>query len=314
MLFSGWSLAGEVPAGLWSSAEGSSYYPPYVFTVDKSKRKLSVWDTNTVPFKKIKEFENDQGKVDGNKMVQGDNKTPEGIYFFQEQKNGHDVNYERYGERIFTMDYPNLFDKRIGKTGYGIWLHAVPDTTPLSRGSEGCVVLRNENILNVSENIVLGRTPILIYDEMNLVSEKDRKKEVQRINKFLNAWQTAWQSKDLDTYMSYYANDFKAMRMDKDTWRRYKKGLNEKYDVVQVNLSQPFVFEQNGNIIVRALQHYRSDKHEDYGEKFLYVRRTPVGGFEIIHESWESVPREVVTRELGTETISGRELSSVPVN
>ncbi len=162
------------PNGIWSSSS-STYYPPYVLTVDKSRKKLSVWKTDKQPYELVKEYDSDQGQIAGAKMSINDKRTPEGIYFFNEQMDGRKVNFDLYGVRIFTTNYPNLFDKRAGKTGYGIWLHAVPDTVPLSRGSRGCVVIRNNDILEVANTITLQKTPILVFNKLNFPAQWDPK-------------------------------------------------------------------------------------------------------------------------------------------
>lgn len=298
ILVSQYAFSAEMqPSGIWAGSSGS-YYPPYVLTVDKSRKKLAVWRTDKQPYQIVKEYDSDQGQVSGPKTALNDKKTPEGIYFFNEQLDGHKVNFDLYGVRIFTMDYPNLFDKRAGKTGYGIWLHAVPDTVPLSRGSRGCVVIRNNDILEVSDNITLSKTPILVFDRLTMLSTPEHLKSTAALESFITGWQTAWTTKDLDKYMGYYGDDFKSMRMGKNQWRSYKEKLNKTYDKITVNFTDPVIYEVGGNILIRSLQHYQSDQHEDFGEKFLYVQRTATGDLKIIAEEWAPVSKEVVQTEL----------------
>ncbi len=302
ILIFNYAIAAEsAPSGIWSGSAGS-YYPPYVLTVDKSRKKLSVWKTDKYPYQLLKEYDSDQGENAGAKMATGDKKTPEGIYFFNEQKDGHKVNFDLYGVRIFTMNYPNLFDKRAGKTGYGIWLHAVPDTVPLSRGSKGCVVIRNNDILEVSSNITLEKTPILVFNQLNMLSIKDHEKSTAAVESFVKSWQSAWETKDLATYMGHYGEDFYSLRMNKNKWQDYKKKLNSMYEKISVSFSDPVIYEVDGNILVRSLQHYSSDQHEDFGEKFLYIKRKLDGGFKIVAEEWMPVEKDIVQAELGANS------------
>jgi murein L,D-transpeptidase YafK len=286
-----------MPYGVWSATTGS-YFPPYVLTVDKSRKKLSVWKTDKKPYELVKEYDSDQGQIAGDKTTSGDKKTPVGIYFFEEQMDGTKVNFDLYGVRIFTMDYPNLFDKRAGKTGHGIWLHAVPDTVPLSRGSRGCVVIRNNDILEVSNNITLQKTPILVFNTLQFINEQTHAKNSQEIQNFIKNWQTSWETKNLDTYIKHYDDNFISLKMNKDKWYKYKQGLNQTYQNISVSFSNPVIYEVENNILIRSLQHYQSDQHEDFGEKFLYVKRTPAG-LKIIAEEWAPVAKEIVTAELG---------------
>ncbi|MCB0348458.1 MAG: L,D-transpeptidase family protein [Bdellovibrionales bacterium] len=301
MIFNYALAADTVPGGIWSGA-GGSYYPPYVITVDKSRKKLSVWKTDVYPYQLVKEYDSDQGQNAGAKMASGDKKTPEGIYFFNEQKDGYKVNFDLYGVRIFTMDYPNLFDKRAGKTGYGIWLHAVPDTVPLSRGSRGCVVIRNDDILEISNNITLKKTPILVFNHLDMMPLKEHKKLAGGLEAFIKSWQNAWESKDITSYMSHYAEDFYSSRMNKEKWQSYKQKLNTTYEKISVSFSDPVIYEVDGNILVRSLQRYSSDQHEDFGEKFLYIQRKQGLGFKIVAEEWSPVEKDIVQAELGANS------------
>lgn len=294
-------MADTMPGGVWSGTN-SSYYPPYVLTVDKSRKKLGVWKTDKTPYQLVKEYDSDQGQVAGPKTAENDKKTPEGIYFFNEQLDGTKVNFELYGVRIFTMDYPNLFDKRAGKTGHGIWLHAIPDTVPLSRGSRGCVVIRNNDILDISEKITLNKTPILVFDQLRFLKPEDHQKQAAQVEDTIKKWQMAWEAKDLNAYMSFYSDEFKSLGMTKAKWKNHKEKLNSTYEKISVSFTDPVIYEVGGNILVRSLQHYQSDQHEDFGEKFLYLQRKPDGQVQIIAEEWAPVAKEVVQAELRSNT------------
>jgi murein L,D-transpeptidase YafK len=132
-------------------------FSKYVFLVDKTERHLQVYERKGETIEKILDFPSDMGKALGNKSKRDDFRTPEGIYFFEKKLNQPEIPYNLYGELAFTTDYPNVFDRRDSKTGSGIWLHAVPDTVPLTRGSRGCVVVRNEVIRKLKEYIKLKK-------------------------------------------------------------------------------------------------------------------------------------------------------------
>lgn len=262
-------------------------FSKYVFLVDKEKRKLFVYERDGETIKKIEEMNADIGKNNGKKEKENDHKTPEGIYFFQTKKAQPEIPFSLYGKMAFTMDYPNLFDRREGKTGYGIWLHSVPDDVPLTRGSRGCVVVRNNDIEKLEKYIEFKQTPILIFDQVKYVpmSEHIKLREIKA--QFLRDWVQSWESKDVEKYMSFYDESFKAPGFNFNTWKRHKENLKDKYEFIQVRLDQPFLLVHNDKMIVRTLQKYTSDKHTDYGIKVIYAILKD-NQYKIIREEWSA--------------------------
>ncbi|MFP5519339.1 MAG: L,D-transpeptidase family protein [Bdellovibrionia bacterium] len=272
------------PADLLSISETEAF-SKYVLVVDKSKRTLAIYEREGAHIKKVEEWTADIGKNNGNKTKKDDHKTPEGIYFLEKRLNQPEIPFDLYGELAFTTNYPNFFDQLEGKTGHGIWLHAIPDSVPLTRGSRGCVVVRNEVIRKVADYIKLGETPILIFDQIEYISAAEHKRRRQEIAQYLEDWRLAWQSMDLDKYMSYYHEDFKAPGFNFKGWRRHKQNLKNIYSYINVHIYQPYILIHNDQLIVKALQRYESNKHTDYGVKTLYARKVD-GQYKIVREEW----------------------------
>lgn len=291
------SYADKVPAALVSLGAGSSYYSSHAFVVDKKARTITVWMQDAGGYRQVAQHPADLGKNDGDKKSQGDHRTPEGAYFLLERLEGPSLDFSQYGKRAFTTDYPNFFDRRDGKTGNGIWLHAVPDQTPLTRGSRGCVVVRNDVILDLTQYVRLNKTPILIEKEIEMVPVTTLKKEAEELAQTVEAWRAAWGTKDLERYISFYGPDFKAMNMNREQWKRYKAGLNEKYQQLNIKLSRPVILRYKDRIVARFLQEYQSDQHADFGEKILFLRQT-AEGLKIIGEEWREDSSQLARDEL----------------
>lgn len=260
-------------------------FSKYVFVVDKSLRKLMVYERDNQTIRKVEEMTADIGKNNGKKERKDDHKTPEGIYFFQEKKTNPEIPFSIYGKMAFTMDYPNLFDRKDGKTGYGIWLHAVPDNVPLTRGSRGCVVVRNAEIVKLEKYITFKQTPILIFDHIKYATLEEHKKLREEKARFLQDWVEAWESKDIDRYLSFYDESFTAPGFNFKSWKRHKQRLKNRYSMIEVRLDQPFLLVHNDQMIIKTLQKYTSDQHTDYGVKILYARLKE-GKYKIIREEW----------------------------
>ena len=285
------------PAGLVSIPAGSNYYSPYAFVVDKKARTLSVWQQIGSELKQVAFFPADLGKREGDKRAENDHKTPEGIYFLQERLEGNSLDFKQYGKRAFTTDYPNYFDRVDGKTGSGIWLHAVPDNVPLTRGSRGCVVVRNDVILDLTQYVKLGRTPILIQNQAETLNGAEREKRTADLTQWLESWRAAWASKDIDAYIAFYDDAFKSLNMNKEEWKAYKARLNAQYKTIGVKLSKPAIYADRDRAVIRFLQQYSSDTHSDFGEKTLFLRKRD-GGYRIVGEAWTMDQSKLAKEEI----------------
>lgn len=263
-------------------------FSKYVFLVDKTARHLAVYERKGETIEKVLDVPSDIGKNTGNKSKRDDHRTPEGIYFFEKNLAQPEIPFSLYGDMAFTTDYPNIFDRRESKTGSGIWLHAVPDTVPLTRGSRGCVVVRNDIIKKLKEYIKLKETPILIFDKVNYVAKEEHDKRRVALNEFIEGWRKAWETQDMEKYMSYYDKDFKAPGFNFESWKNHKNKLKSMYEYAKVQLSQPFLLLHKDQLIIKTFQRYESNKHTDFGVKTLYAIKTD-NGYKIIREEWVKV-------------------------
>lgn len=298
---------GLLPSDLLQISETDAF-SRYVLLVDKSERKLSVFARNGETIEKIDEYPTDIGKNDGDKEKRNDARTPEGIYFLEKKLQQPEIPFNIYGALAFTTNYPNLFDRREKKTGSGIWLHAIPDSVPLTRGSRGCVVVRNDVIKKLSSYIKLRETPILIFDHVSYVDKAEHEKRRKELNSFIESWREAWENQDIDKYMSYYDPSFTAPGFNYGSWKDHKEDLKEKYKYVKVQLSQPYIILHNDQMIIKTLQRYESNAHADYGVKTLYAVHED-GGYKIIREEWEPAREPAATAAAPAST---GEASAVP--
>ena len=282
---------GMLPTALLSLNADHTVFSQFAFLVDKSTRTLTVWQNDGEKIKLIGAWPADIGRNAGDKVAEGDAKTPEGVYFFQTSRDGRKLDYQKYGVRVFTMDYPNYFDRLEKKTGTGIWLHAISDDQSLLRGSRGCVVVRNQVIEELGKFIELKRTPIVVVDRVVYLADGEWLKEKAKLGAWLDGWRQAWAGKDLDKYMELYSDRFRSGHMNKESWRRYKKNLGDRYQFIDVSLRDVQIFNQGPKVVFRFLQDYKSDRKQDYGAKLLYAMKEG-DRFAIVGESWEPLSGE----------------------
>lgn len=274
-----------LPADLLSISTTEAF-SRFVFVVDKGQRKISVFEHQGESIRKIEDYPADIGKNDGNKQRRDDHRTPEGIYFLEHKRTPPDIPFQTYGKMAFTTNYPNLFDQLDGKTGSGIWLHSIPETVPLTRGSRGCVVVRNQVIEKLENYIKLGETPILIFDKVRYLSKEEHSKKRQEVRNFLDSWRKSWEARDVDQYMSFYDAKFTAPGFNYKTWKKHKSKLKSTYEYIRVSLAQPYILSNKDQLIVKTLQKYESNLHTDYGVKTIYARKYD-SGYRIQREEWE---------------------------
>lgn len=258
-----------------------------ILLADKNERKLYFFESEETLNSPIS-FEIDIGKRDGDKTKRNDHRTPEGIYLLQKKLTQPEIPFDLYGSLAFTTDYPNVFDKFENKTGDGIWLHSVPDTVPLNRGSRGCVVLRNDNIKKLSDQIALNKSHLIINAKTNWISNQDHVTKREKIMAWLKNWKTVWQQQDLENYIQLYSDDFSAPNFNKKSWLKHKEKLKGLYKNISIDFSKPSIFHMKNQYLVKFVQNYSSDLHQDKGIKTLYIIENG-HGLQILREEWSSL-------------------------
>lgn len=249
--------------------------------VDKKTNTLSVAHYEADDsFKIVKTYHATAGKVKGDKEEEGDLKTPEGVYQFSLclTKPGLKA---KFGPLAFYVNYPNAYDQIAGRNGNGIMLHGTDEPSRLSKDydSEGCVVVKNEDLQEVKSAIQVRLTPILIFKE--LTPEYQSGGHDEKLHKFFDSWIKDWESKDVEKYMSHYHTDFaspiRGKTADRSTWQNYKTQLTKKYSEIHVNASDPFFFRHPKYTMMMFTQDYESKLKNggkglvSRGTKILYI-------------------------------------------
>ncbi len=160
-------------------------------------------------------------------------------------------------------------------------------------------MVRNSVIKEVSQYIKLEKTPIIIEDEMEWANSDDMKKLSNKATAMIELWRNAWQNKKIDDYISYYDDEFTSQGMNVKKWKSFKNALNSTYKEINVRFSKPMIFAYKNYAIARFLQSYRSDQHEDFGEKLVYLVRRG-DGYKILGEEWQVEKDEVAKTEVIT--------------
>jgi murein L,D-transpeptidase YafK len=247
----------------------------FALLVDKQEQQLYLYHGTESGPRLFKKFRCTTGRNNnGTKLREGDLKTPNGVYFFRGILEDGQLP-DKYGVRAFPMDYPNDFDRLRDKTGSGIWLHAVDEDGRVTKSydTEGCVVVTNDDIMELSGYITLWDTPIIVDDSLDYATSDEYLAERGKVLDFLETWRTTWQGKELDKYMDCYDERFIGYGRTKDQHREHKKRLNQSYKKIAVKLTDIDVYAFHTYLVISFNQEYTSDRFHSVGRKKLYLAR-----------------------------------------
>jgi murein L,D-transpeptidase YafK len=255
------------------------YFPPneHVIVVDKKREILYVIGLRGgIPFVEEK-FPCITGKRKGDKLREGDQRTPEGIYF---PLYWSDNLPPIYGIGAFPLNYPNLIDRKIlHRDGHGIWIHGTdnPDRPPHS--SNGCIVLKNKYLKRLLTVVKPKKTPVIIVEDLQFSSPKELLKERASLLDFINHWKKAWENtpKSLIPYLKCYSKHFVWNGGNLRDWKRYKERVTLHKRWIKLKISDIFLSKDGrvlkfGNLYVASFKMiYNSNNFHSVGEKVLYV-------------------------------------------
>ncbi|MEA1935657.1 MAG: L,D-transpeptidase family protein [Thermodesulfobacteriota bacterium] len=159
----------------------------HAVVVDKGAQKFFVYHNgDNGLFNKVYESECSTGKNQGAKMVEGDGKTPEGIFFPTKLFAKNQLS-STYGSMAFHIDYPNLLDRKTGRDGNNIWIHGT--NKPLCPfQSNGCITLTNKSIKRLFNYINLNKTPIIIEKSIKWIPQDARLDIKKSLEHLLDSW------------------------------------------------------------------------------------------------------------------------------
>lgn len=273
-------------------------------TVDKSRSQadLRTLPENGLESAVIKTFKIATGKVDGDKERQGDNKTPEGIYFTTGMIPPEQLAPQKYGPLAIPLNFPNPMDQVAGKTGYGIWLHGVGDRRiEDARVTEGCVAFQNSEISGLNRWLLPNHGIVVIAKD---ALEVNRAEDVRSAIDAAQGWVEAWASRDIGRYISHYAHDFSNQGKNKGQYESYKKAVFSSYKSMVVKMTNLRVVTHPKYAVAMMNQVFSGDnRFKSDGRKLIYLRRDTNGQWKIVRELFDNFMMRPV--QFSNEDIAG---------
>lgn len=296
-----------LPSSAWAVSTNLDSGPDQqmiFLTVDKSRSQaeLKTLPENGQPSKMLRSFKIATGKVDGDKERQGDNKTPEGIYFTTGTIPSSQLAPQKYGPLAIPLNFPNPMDQAIGKTGYGIWLHGVGDRRiEDARVTEGCVAFQNSEITSLTRWLQPKQGVVVIARESSVVN---RPEDVQGVFEVAKGWVDAWQNRDIERYISYYSKEFDSQGKDVDQYEAYKRSVFKSYKTMVVKMLDMRVVTHAKYSIVMMNQFFSGDnRFKSDGRKMIYLKKEQDGSWKIVRELFDNFLMRPV--QFSNEDIAG---------
>ncbi len=217
--------AGLVPAQFVRLSQRNKH----AIAIDASRSRLYVFENSPTGMRLQADYYISVGKLGIEKVVEGDLRTPLGVYFITNtlpRKNLKDL----YGAGALPINYPNPYDMRRGKTGSGIWLHGVPRNqfARAPKATDGCVALSNPDLERILATVQIRTTPVVIAPSLQWVSPAQSNPEVRTFEETWSKWRTAKANTDLTRTVAFYTSDF----------NNYGKTLTDWTKVLQTELLQ----------------------------------------------------------------------------
>ena len=273
----------------------------YSICIDKEQQRLHVFNGRD----SVLDLPCSTGMNPGNKQIEGDKRTPEGVYYFENVLDGKNLP-DFYGWRAFTLNYPNPVDRSIGRNGDGIWIHG--RIIPLDfTDTKGCISLTNDDLKKLSPYLNARYTPIIILKNMVNIDKKSLEVMEQVYAGFVFSWIAAWENKDIRKFRMCYSDRFyDTLRGDSlDTYIGRKQKTFEKYEYITILSNGLRIVSADGYVLCYFLMDFSGGGFQSTGIKYVYMENSTKGPKILAEEFvplsriplWDKEAHELQSRE-----------------
>lgn len=273
--------------------------PAWVLRLPESTPTLFIAETSTSAFHrfdrvgdrvvKVRQDYMSIGQGGTGKERAGDRRTPLGVYFVTEQLDTSRL-HDKYGVTAFSLDYPNAWDRRLGRTGDGIWVHGVDPQggTRPPLDTDGCIALPNERLLDLQASFAANVTPVLIateleWDEPGAVAARRAALEQAVMN-----WAENLRQGDMYAWLESYDDTFRHWGMNKDEWSAFSLETLGQRPIESVTISDLLLLAdptEEGLYLSRfRLEIREGTSHSVVSMRRMYWRRSESGALKIVAE------------------------------
>ena len=207
--------AGAIPSQFLTLSQRSKH----AIAVDASRARLYLFENSPSGMKLIADYYISVGKAGISKAVEGDQRTPLGVYYISSNLDPKSLK-DFYGSGALPLNYPNVLDAKRGNTGSGIWLHGTPPKqfSRAPQATDGCVVLANPDLDHIIRTVEVRSTPVVIAQQLQWITQQAAQSDSKPFEDVLVAWRNAKSSGNLQKALSYYTPDFNSNGKTLEQW------------------------------------------------------------------------------------------------
>lgn len=280
--------AAHALAGGWNAAIGElPHLPPRFVAVDKSRQTLFLY-RHSSPLEVSATYTCTTGQATGDKQVEGDLRTPEGVYFV-EHRIDKGLDWDLYGGIAYTLNYPNPVDALRRKTGFGIWIHGRGhEITP--RETQGCIALNMADIEVLGPGLERG-LPVIVAQGVNATGAQPEAERDAATARLLaqrsQQWAAAWQARSDDFFDFYAPEQYTLSGSGRfNAFRQQKERLFRHLDWIQTIVRDVQALEGPGYWVTWFRQYYRAPNLTTEGIRRLYWLQDPQGAWRVAGMEW----------------------------
>jgi len=245
----------------------------YALLVDSRRSRLYVFENADGRPQLIADYYVTLGKNGVEKTREGDQRTPIGVYHVTANLPREKLT-DFYGAGAYPLNYPNAWDKHLGRNGHGIWLHGTPSNTYSRppRASDGCIVLANADLEAVAPRLQIGLTPVIIADEIEWTDAGSLERDRNALKAAFESWRADWESRDTAKYLAHYSARFSSGDENFAQWSEHKRKVNAGKSWIKVGVSRVSMFRypRENFVVVSFDQDYRSSNLSNAMRKRQY--------------------------------------------
>ena len=258
----------------------------HALVVDSRRSRLYVFENVGGRPQFVADYYVTLGKNGVEKTREGDQKTPIGVYHVTANLPRQKLT-DFYGAGAYPINYPNAWDRRLGRNGHGIWLHGTPSDTYSRppRASDGCIVLANADLEAVGRTVQIGLTPVIIADEIEWLEAGALEAERKSLAEAFEAWRVDWESRDPNRYLGNYAARFNSGEQNLAEWSEHKRKVNGSKSWIKIGVSRVSMLQypRESFVVVDFDQDYRSSNLSNTMRKRQYWIKDD-GRWRILYE------------------------------
>ena len=295
---SGSSAASGAP-GWVTQISSHTAVPELMIAIDKDSQTFFMF-TKKSPLEVSRKLPCTTGSAPGDKMREGDMRTPEGVYFVEEKVPGK-LDFGLYGDHAFSLNYPNPIDRLKGKTGHGIWIHGRGKQF-VSNDTRGCVALTAQDISALNGHIPFG-TPVVIAKKLSWTKDAGSSEQTAHLlAERVRHWASDWQKKS-DHFFDYFQPEKFAQTegVSFSAFKNNKLGIFSRQPWIHVMVDNVRVIQGPDYWVTTFEQYYRTqDLISAVGKRF-YWQKDKDGAWRIVGGEYTEASPGLEARYLSTK-------------